>query len=474
MINISQKRTKILARILLPFLTIFFCYMPSKTYAIAPAIFFGASAVLHTVIAAITFDTSLNSTGVAGATDGGLRVQLNPLSPLPVPVGWTPSLVGSVQPTPPPTLPAQPAFNYSIQVNSCPIYKPSADAACAAAAACYFTTNGRYTNVTENNCFIYHKDNFAGGATLGISKTADTPSCPEGYSAGTATSCTLINPVLVKKPSDAQCNILRDTVSNTFKPDTSDPDCQGVLSFDANGKQINIDAANIFVKDKSITVMRSDGTKTSYQLLTTGGAQIQTLNYDAATNTTTYSTIQTSVPAADGTVKIDGLSSSRVPGGGTLAGSSPAGSGGSNGGLMAGGASGSGSAVGTATGTGTGWPDDYVRSGEPKDAAGLVVDKLESLSTLLTVNGINTGTDPVAVKAEEMPFFGTTFSGLTSWQLPAHSSQCPTPSMNLGTKFGGVYVMNSHCSIMADHGQKLRLAMIAAWAILSLFVVLRA
>jgi len=471
MTNIFQNR-KVLSRILLPFLTIWLCCFSTKSNAVESiTIAIGASIVLHAVVAAIVFDTSsavtppVGGTAGGGGVGGGLQVQINPNNPVPTPAGWTEN---GDNPIPPQNSNSVTKSGYrSFGYVADPVLHSSILEACT--VQINFQHPGQPVCNIGNNCGRFT----SGYCDTGIAyaQLNTVVDCNAGYNLN-GTNCILSNAAMVTKPADGKCQMLRDTTLNTFKVDANDPDCKTVIQLDANGQRINIDAADVQATDKSITVTRDDGTKTTYKLLNNGGGQIQTVSYDAASNTTRYSTTQLSPPAPDGAVTVDGLSSSRVPGGGTLAGSSPAGSaGGGNGGLTTGGANGSGTGAGATDGTGTGWPDDYARSGESGDAAGKVVDKLDGIAGLLTAPVTSTS-DPV--NSEEMPFFGTTFSGLTSWQLPAHASQCPTPSMDLGTKFGGVYVMNSHCALMADHGAKLRLAMIAAWSILSLFVVLRA
>jgi hypothetical protein len=66
---------------------------------------------------------------------------------------------------------------------------------------------------------------------------------------------------------------------------------------------------------------------------------------------------------------------------------------------------------------------------------------------------------------------GTTFSALTSWQLPAHDSVCPSGSFAaLGTSF----TLDSQCAFATQNLGLLRNVMIAAFTILALFIVLKA
>ncbi len=127
--------------------------------------------------------------------------------------------------------------------------------------------------------------------------------------------------------------------------------------------------------------------------------------------------------------------------------------------------------TGTDTGTGSQsitFPSDYARQGEAAAAATGIVAGLDTLHQDLTKTAEAPG-DPVYDK--EYTGFGDTFHGLLSWQLPGHSSECPTGSFSA---FGTVYTLDAHCTLMQSHEGTIRASMVAAWSLLALFIVLRA
>lgn len=120
------------------------------------------------------------------------------------------------------------------------------------------------------------------------------------------------------------------------------------------------------------------------------------------------------------------------------------------------------------------FPSDYARTGEAASASTGIQTKLDTLHNDLTAT-TNT-TDPTEPTVADMPGWGNTFTNLVSWQLPAHSGTCPTPSLDLSNVLGAgkVFVMNSHCTLINDHFNALQAAMTVVWSVLALFIVLRA
>lgn len=109
------------------------------------------------------------------------------------------------------------------------------------------------------------------------------------------------------------------------------------------------------------------------------------------------------------------------------------------------------------------FPNDYARENTTQsinDKTGQIKDKLTDSVDVL---------DP-SVPAE-MPFFVGTFDALKAWQLPAHSSQCPTGSFSWNSQS---YVIDPHCQLINDHWGVLQTAMAVVWALLALFIVLGA
>lgn len=474
---------KYLARVLLPILTIWLCVMPGRAYAfgglVAPLVVrMGGTATLaygvevstwlHAAVLSMTFDTSSATGGTSTqASTGALTVSLNPKSPVPTPAGWTAPAAGQIQPAPPSTATSQGTTLY--RLGSTGATGTTASAACVANHGVWNSYFGRCDSVPYADCTAAGFTNCPAYANLTIG-TVTTYACPAGYTVNGST-CNLSDATVVRKPADSQCQMVRNTTAGTFAPDSTDPDCDNVVANSNNGTAVPIGAAakGLFY-DKSITITRDDGTQTTYQLLNTGGGQVQYLHYDATSNTTQYVTAQFSAPAVDGTTTLDGYSQSTLPGGGSLSGAAPSGGISSTGGSMTSGA------VGTTSG-GTGgatFPSDYARSGEATSAANGLGTKLDSLHGDLS-NTTNT-TDPTEPTVANMPGWGNTFTNLVSWQLPAHSSACPTPSLDLSNVLGAgkVFSFDAHCTLINNHFQALNAAMTVVWSMLALFIVLRA
>lgn len=116
---------------------------------------------------------------------------------------------------------------------------------------------------------------------------------------------------------------------------------------------------------------------------------------------------------------------------------------------------------------GSTFPGDYARSGEAAAAMGTV-------NSAVTTTG--TVADPVEPLVADMPGWGNTFDNLTGWSLPAHSSACPQPSMDLSNILGAgsVYTMSAHCDLFNGIAPTFSAVMMVVWSILALFLVLGA
>lgn len=142
-----------------------------------------------------------------------------------------------------------------------------------------------------------------------------------------------------------------------------------------------------------------------------------------------------------------------------------------NPGAVAGGASGAG--------TGSGWPSDYARAGEAGAAAtsintvlGGKIDALGDKIDKITEDGpAPTDLVPKTASDFDAAFFPNTFDNLLAWQVPAHSSQCPTGSFSWG---GHSYTIDAHCGLVSTYFGALSSIMVAVWLIVALFILLRA
>ena len=124
------------------------------------------------------------------------------------------------------------------------------------------------------------------------------------------------------------------------------------------------------------------------------------------------------------------------------------------------------------------FPTDYARQGEAANAAFLINSELGPKLDTINHDLTDTGSvdDPTVPTAQDMPWFGSTFDGLTNFTIPGHDSICPQPQVDLSNIFGPghVYTMDAHCQLLQDHYATLRAAMILCWTIWSLFIILSA
>lgn len=117
------------------------------------------------------------------------------------------------------------------------------------------------------------------------------------------------------------------------------------------------------------------------------------------------------------------------------------------------------------------FPSDYARQGEAASAAQSISNTLGPKLDKL----VETSAAPVDVVVPDpsgYTDFGNTFTGLLGWQLPGHTSQCPTGSFT--SPWNTSYTIDSHCQLISSHWTALQSVMAVVWTIAALFVVLRA
>lgn len=121
------------------------------------------------------------------------------------------------------------------------------------------------------------------------------------------------------------------------------------------------------------------------------------------------------------------------------------------------------SSAGTGTGSGSiVFPTDYARQADAASAAASLTKISSAFDTATPdVLTVPTWTDP----------FGSTFGGLLSWRLPAHSSSCPTPSFPW---FGDQKTFDGHCRLFSDNAGTISVVMVAVWVVKALVIVLLA
>jgi len=112
--------------------------------------------------------------------------------------------------------------------------------------------------------------------------------------------------------------------------------------------------------------------------------------------------------------------------------------------------------------------------------------RLNTLNTSVTgvktaVNALHTDlTTPGTPNADPAPransdlksaFFGSTFEALKGWELPTHSSECPTSSFAWNDR---IYTFDAHCQLVNNHFNGFQAVMQVLFALGALFIVLRA
>lgn len=265
-----------------------------------------------------------------------------------------------------------------------------------------------------------------------------TQSCPSGYEQSGA-NCVVVDP----REAEPDGNIDYTRSGGSYSPASSNDADGNVDTVGSSGGTIQAsgytpDETGAYTVPTIITI-NSSGSGSGSEIIITrqvGGVVHQT-TYGVGSNGTVQSVSQGS---ASGTVSV---------------GSNGAGSVGSNPGV-------------SDPGGGTGlepmqFPSDYATSGKQDLANLLLTDIKDKLS-----NSDEVG-DPTL--PETMPGFGETFAPLLSWQLPGHSSQCPTGSFVWN---GSTYTLDTHCQLVQDHWGMLQTVMAVVWTIAALWIVLRA
>jgi hypothetical protein len=130
-------------------------------------------------------------------------------------------------------------------------------------------------------------------------------------------------------------------------------------------------------------------------------------------------------------------------------------------------------AIGTNTGTGTGtavvFPSDYARSGEMDVAVAKLLAGSDSIDDPLLPDNFDSDFKD--------KFFKDAFTDLLSWQVPDHTSECPTALMEFDY-FDQAFSLDfrSHCDILMnpDVSSVAEVCFLLLWYISALFIVLRA
>lgn len=470
------KIRRIVARVILPFLTVWLCWLPSTSYAFAPAAvgLYGVSTAAESAAAvaaagglganlggaalvasgAFAFGASMLAVGatmgyliVDNLTGELVRIPLTVANPVPAPVA-------------PPSAPLQAGTEYKIDTTSQAVsWQPSY---CAAMAQ-YSLLGDSTLNFSLESCndainqAVIKFTPTAYGATCcygpnpwnatvnGGTVSRSFNNCPSGYLAN-ASDCLLVE--ARQAVSDHTRDYSRPTPT-TLEPITLDVDNAGtVLTQTAAGSYV---LAGLEISGKptkiEITPLESGGSIVSYSTQTTSGMF------------TTVENVQAKI-APDG--KIVSVSGTQAQGNIELDTGTP----------QTGATVNTGAAIAPSQPVTVSFPNDYAKQGEAETAAQGVKTKLDTIHNDLSAQ--TQVADPLVPVAGDMPTWGDTFDGLLGWNIPAHAGVCPTPSVDLSTIGLGTHQLTSHCGLLNDNSAPIHGAMVAVFTILALFVVLRA
>lgn len=287
--------------------------------------------------------------------------------------------------------------------------------------------------------------------------------CPSGYTVS-GLNCVLANARLAQP--DNACDLAR---SGSALAMISDPDCS------ASGTAIPVICASTGTTCVGYGTAPNGGAPRSFVITPNadGGTTVTTFQQAVVGSTTEVNTTNVTVdPNGKVTQITGGITTGALPNPnattatpGTPAQVSPA----------------PGGTVVTPSAASITFPSDYARQGEAATAAAPIASKLDTIHTdLQTVHNDLTATTSIAgpslPDAASMPWFGDTFTGLLSWQLPSHISTCPAPTVDLSSILGAghSFTIDAHCALVTNNFQTIRSVMVAIFTVAALFLVLSA
>lgn len=499
-----------LARILLPILTIWLAVMPAKSYAIVPFLVpvaielvgtaGAATALTEATALATLIGVSFIGVSLASSANSKVRIPLtsDPAKALPVPV--VPDTATQIPSSSSYKYGASPSF---ITFAEWVAYVKAANSANANLGTVTYTGQVDYcagngspdTTVVPGypicaslsfNSSVYGPNTNLAAATP-YTKPA---SCPTGYTVSGST-CILQNALAVTPDGNADFSRTGNTITppDSADADTIDPNGKvndllsrstitgsgagvRISGSDAAGNAILFDTTARADGGSTVTIARpvadsSGNTGTQRRVIQVSprgvveSAQQQTTN-DQVVVASPAANVPASVPAnapnasprqpAPITVIVPAGSGAPVydPASPTNPATSP---------LPAP----SGSPLGNtgAAAQAITFPNDYARAGEAQASTAPLRDT-------------STVGDPAVPVAADMPTFGKTFNNLLSWQLPAHSSTCPSLAFDLTMMKLGTFTMDSHCTLIQGKTAEFQLAMGIVWTLLAMMIVLRA
>jgi hypothetical protein len=456
---------KFFARFLTPFLTVWMCWIPSQAYAVAPLLVPVLGEVVLSNGARIAL-TQVVSAGV-GTAIAYLAVNYAPNPSDPSQIDTLRVPVSAALPVPPPDAPASVPVSGGGTTSEICLYAAGAiqygfcgaDSAAACASA-----GGRYDGPMSFGCYITSGTASPAPGCGGTSSychasyyqvdIATPTSCSDGYVVS-GTSCVLSD-ARAATP-DGACDLQR---SGSALAMISDPDCPALTTADMinacvdTGIECSIIGGAPSEQIYRFTGVDSVGQPVQISVIPTvdGGSVINQQQQRVSGGQTVVDTLTMTTNAGG---QITGVSSQ------TATGSVPT--------------------DGTASTPGSDvlpvdivFPSDYARSGEVQDAIDSISPSIQQMTDALTVT--DTVIDPIVPGSTDLSTFGNAFDAVTGWSLPAHSSACPTPSVDLSSVLGAgnVFTMSAHCDLINEHFGIFQAASLVVWSLMALFIVLRA
>ena len=114
------------------------------------------------------------------------------------------------------------------------------------------------------------------------------------------------------------------------------------------------------------------------------------------------------------------------------------------------------------------FPDDYARQAT---AAASLGELAKISKTLTDSSDVPDPLVPPSSSGFTDSFFKDTFDNLLGWQVPSHTSSCPTSSFNA---FDRTFTIDAHCNLVNENFNNLRTAMTVIYVLMALFIVLKA
>lgn len=471
--NYLRKYRRGIARCLLPFVSLWLCVMPQQAYAFVPAAIGGyglpSAASVATASGGATAAAAVGAVDlfagagliVVGATIGYFAVDYltsdNQPHTVRIPLTDTPAMAVPAPTGAPATAAKVPEYYYLIGPTGQPHYTSYAEA-----CAPYGSLGGSVCNgVTYDGCVAVGYSNCVVGQIYSFSMgMSSTLACPPGYLLNNSV-CYLSNSRQVI--ADNACDIQRSGGSALAM--ISDPECAA----SGSNAYMPIICDGVTFKCSGRGLNNGRPVQFEIQAHANGGSTVQTQTQNSVNGQTQVETTTIEVNSGGQVESVSGqvqAGSIASPSGSTSTAASVVPT------VDTGVAPFQGS-TGTATQPIT-FPNDYARTGEAASASTGTQTRLDTLHNDLTAQ-TSVG-DPVVPVAGDMPTWGNTFTNLLSFQLPAHTSTCPQPSIDLSSMFGAgqVFTITAHCTLANQNAAPLSTAFAAMFTIMALFIVLRA